>query len=368
MPDIVRTRISVLLLSCLVLTGCVRGSAEPPKDTGLAGDNDQKGYLHAEKDGALFLRWTEINGKLNGQMNVFFAQGSRRKSTETSSHSFEGLTDGKNISLNFTGSQWTDGLGGRTWTGTISDSELTLVIPASNGTLSPVKFSAGNVEQYNQAVRNISQGVRHENTRVNKENAEAARIEGEKNAVIEENNRVRSSLNALTTGINQIENSMKFENLFTDYERTWDKMKADHKNLMDKAVERPLTSYKIGNVQYLLGTLRYDLETFESHSGTLDYNLARLNDAMKSVRESQNHVRDSWQRLQQALRANSTGTPGTQFSDADISAPIRAADEKIERASQVIKEASQRRAQYHSQAKDLYKKDETFVKSLKAVD
>jgi len=71
---------------------------------------------------------------------------------------------------------------------------------------------------------------------------------------------------------------------------------------------------------------------------------------------------------QQALRANSTGILGTQFSDADISAPIRAADEKIERASQVIKEASQRRAQYHSQAKDLYKKDETFVKSLKAVD
>jgi chromosome segregation ATPase len=161
---------------------------------------------------------------------------------------------------------------------------------------------------------------------------------------------------------------VKFENVFADYAKTWNKMKTDHKNLMDKAAERPLTSYQIGNVQYLLGTLQYDLGTFESHSGALDYNFARINEAIKSVRESQDHVRDSWQGLQQALSANSSGTPGAQFSDADIAAPIRAADERIQRASQAIKEASQRRAQYHSQAKDLYKKDETFVKSLKTVD
>ena len=359
----------VLLLSCLLLTACVRGSnTETLKDSGPANGNDQKGYLYANADSVLFLQWTEINGKLIGQMNVFFAKGSRGKSTGTSSHSFEGVSDGKNISLNFTGSQWTDALGGRTWTGTISGNDLTLVIPASNGTLSPVNFNAGTVEQYNHTVLSIKQGVQANNTRVQKENAEASRIEAEKNAVNEGNNRVRSALNALMIGINQVENAMKFENVFADYARTWDKMKTDHKNLVDKAAERPLTSYQIGNLQYLLGTLQYDIGAFESHAGTLDYNLARVDGAIKSVREAQNDVRDSWQRLQYAVSANSTGSPDAQFSDADISPLIRVSNEKIQSASQAIKEASKRRAQYHSQAKDLYAKDDAFVKSIKAVN
>jgi len=122
------------------------------------------------------------------------------------------------------------------------------------------------------------------------------------------------------------------------------------------AAERPLTSYKIGNVQYLLGTLRYDLGIFESHSRTLDYNFARVNDAIETVRQAQNSVRDSWQQLQQAVSANSTGTPVAQFSDRDISPLIRASDEKIQKASEAISQASQQRGQYNTQAKDLYKK------------
>jgi hypothetical protein len=89
-----------------------------------------RSYLHGHADGVLFLQWTDINGKLNGQMNGFFAKVSRGKSTGTFSHSFEGVSDSKNISqLHW--QPWTGGLGGRTWSGTISGNKLTLVIPAS---------------------------------------------------------------------------------------------------------------------------------------------------------------------------------------------------------------------------------------------
>lgn len=356
-------------MTCLWLSvGCRQGKNEPVRDKGISSGKDQNGFLHADSDSVMFLQWTEINGKLNGQMNVFFAKGSRGKSIGTSSHSFEGVSDGKNISLNFTGSQWTDALGGRTWTGTISGNELTLVIPVRSGTLAPVKFNAGTVEQYNQAVLGIKQGVQDENTQVQKENAEAARIEAEKSAVVEGNNRVKSSINSLISSTSQLENSLKFDDVFRSYARTWEKMKADHKNLQDKASEKPLTSYKLGTVQYLLGGLQYDLGIFESQSGTLDYKIACVNDAIKSVREEEKSVGGSWEFLQRAVVGNSSGSPTAQFSEGDITQPLRAAEEKIQKALEQIQQASQRRASYDSQAKDLYKKADSFVKTLKAVE
>jgi len=370
MPDIKRIHIIAgLLLSCLLLTACARGgNNETPKDRARASGNDQSGYLHADVESVLFLQWTEINGKLNGQMNVFFAKGSRGKSTGTSSHSFEGVSDGKNISLNFTGSQWTDGLGGRTWTGTISGDELSLVIPANNGTLSPVKFSAGTVAQYNQAVNGITQNVQDTNSKIQQQNAESARIQAENNAVNEGNSRVQSSLNALITATNQLESSLKFDDVFNDYAKSWAKMKADHRNLQAKAAETPLTGYKLGNVQYLLGGLQYDVGIFESHSGTIDYKLARVNDGIKSVREAQKSLRESWEFLRQAVLGNSSGSPTAQFSEADLAQPLRGSEEKIQKAITATQQASKQRSLYNGQAKDLYKKAETFVKSLQAVD
>jgi hypothetical protein len=358
-----------VILICLLITSCARlSTGETAKDKSASSGSDQKGYLHADADSVLFLHWTEINAKLNGQMNIFYAKGARGKSTDTSSHSFEGVSDGKNISLNFTGSQWTDGLGGKTWTGTISGKDLTLVIPANNGTLQPVKFSVGTVEQYNQAVLSIRQGVQDQNRKVQNENAEAARIESEKNAVVEGNNRVRSSINSLINSNNQLDSSLKFDDVFSNYAKSWEKMKKDHRNLQDKAAETPLTSYKLGQVQYLLGGLQYDVGIFESHSGNLDYKIARAKDAINSIRETQKSLKDSWAFLQGAVAGNSSGSPVSQFTEGDISEPLRSSEEKIQKASQAIQQASQQRSQYNGQAKDLYKNAEAFVKSLKAVD
>jgi hypothetical protein len=290
---------------CLSLSvGCRQ--AKSVSDRGISSGNDQTGYMHADGESVMFIRWTEINNKLNGQLSVFYTKSARVKSTETSSHSFEGISDGKNISLNFNGSQWTDPLGGKAWTGTISGDELTLVIPSSNGTLAPVKFKAGNVEQYNQTVLGIKQSVNAENSSIQKEKAEAERIEAEKGAVAEGNNRVRSSLNALSNSTSQLEGSLKFDDVFRSYARTWEKMKADYKNLEDKAAEKPLTSYKLGTVQYLLGVLQYDLGTFESHSGTLDYKIARVNDASKSLRAAEKSV----------------GTPGISCNEPWLAIPV----------------------------------------------
>src|ERR1041385_587968 len=362
-------RFPVLLLMAVLFLFCTQGpNKQRTNDRSAGAGNDQKGYLHSDADAVMFIHWTEINGKLNGQMNIFYAKGVRGKSTENSSHSFAGVTDGKNISLNFTGSQWTDGLGGKTWTGTIAGEELTLVIPTPNGTLAPVKFIAGTVEQYNQAVLVIKQDVQDTNSRIQQQNAEAARIDAEKNAVVEGNNRVRASLDALITATNQLDSSLKFDDVFDDYARAWEKMKTEYENLQERAAEKPLTSYKLGNVRYLLGGLQYDVGIFQSHSGTVDYKINGANAAIKSVREKEKSLGESWQYLQRAVAGNSTGEPSPQFSQADVSELIRRSEEKIQQASKAIQQASQKRAAYNTQAKDFYKKAEAFVKSLKAAD
>lgn len=362
--------LALLLLTSLSLAGGCKQpiKTEPVKDKNISSGNDQKGYLHSDGDSVMFLQWTEIKSKLNGQMTVFYAKGSRGKSTETSSHSFEGVSDGQHISINFTGSQWTDALGGRTWAGTIAGNELTLVIPVRSGTLEPVKFRAGTVEEYNQAVFGIKQGVQAGNATTQRQNAEAARVEAEKNSVVEGNNSVGSSINRLSGSINGLEDSLRFDDVFINYSRTWEKMKADYNDLREKAAEKPLTSYRLGTVQYVLGTLQYDIGTFEHHSGTLDYKIARINEAINSVKEEGNRLRNSWGLLQRAVSANSSGTPNAQFSESDISQPLRLAGDKIQKASDEIQQASKQRASYESQAKDLNRKAESFVKSLKAVE
>jgi hypothetical protein len=360
---------ALLLLSCLALTaGCKRQSNYTVRDKNISSGNDQKGYLYSDGEGVIFLQWTEINSKLNGQMNVFHAKGGRGKSTERFSHSFEGVSDGKNISLNFTGSPWTERLGGKTLTGTISESELTLVIPASSGALAPVKFNAGTVEQYNQAVLDIKQAVQSENKKTQKETADAAGILAEKNMVIEGNNRVKFSLDGLTDSINRLEALVKFDDVFSSYSTTWETMKADHNTLLKEAAERPLTSYQLGKVRYDLGTLRYDKGALEYHSRTLAYKVRQINDASNSVREGQKSLRNSWGLLQQAVAANSSGTPNGQFSESEISGPLHLADDQIRKASEEIQQASKRRASYHDLATELYRNAEAFVNSLRPTD
>src|SRR4051812_39333332 len=98
--------------------------------------------------------------------------------------------------------------------GTLSGGELTLVIPNNNGQLSPVRFTAGTVEQYNDAVLLIKKGVGEENARVQQENADAARVQSEQTAVFEANNRVRSSLEMLKTATTELGDSLNFDSVF----------------------------------------------------------------------------------------------------------------------------------------------------------
>ncbi len=107
----------------------------------------------------MFLRWTEADKKLNGQLQIFAKQTNGKQSTDSSSHTFEGVLSGENVSIKFTGSVWTDGLAGTTWTGTLKNKTLSLVAPMNDGTLQTYALQPGTVNEYNQVVAQLKTDV-----------------------------------------------------------------------------------------------------------------------------------------------------------------------------------------------------------------
>lgn len=356
MSDIRKHRgLTILLLTCLSLTGgCKQQTTnETVKDRNISSGSDQKGYLHSDGDSAVFLQWTNINSKLNGQMNVFYAKSGRWKSTETSSHSFEGVSDGKNISLNFAGSQWTDGLGGKTWTGTISGDELTLVIPVRNGTLAPVKFSAGTVEQYNQRVLGIKQSVEAENTRTQ-----------ERRAVADAKEKIRASLNRLAGHTGYLRTKVNFDDILESCAKALIKTQSDFKKVQDKAAGKSLNQYQLNQVRYALDNVRYDVEQIGYHSNSLGYRVNTANEAIRVTKGAIISLREAWDDLQRAVSASTTETFSANYTESDILQPIREAEEEIAKVSNALQRASQQAVTIESQSKELYRKAE--LESLKS--
>jgi hypothetical protein len=72
--------LTFLLLIRVSLVGCKQQSkSEGIADKGISRGSDQNGYLHADGYSVMFIRWTEINNKLNGQLSVFYEKGGRGK-------------------------------------------------------------------------------------------------------------------------------------------------------------------------------------------------------------------------------------------------------------------------------------------------
>src|SRR5438309_5409339 len=110
---------SLILLSLLLglYASCVRLTQEANRAGNNGNGSDQGGYFMKSDSWLLFIQWTEVDKKLNGQMQVFAITGQSEKQSDVSNHPFTGVTDGENVSLNFSGSMWVDALGGKTWKG-----------------------------------------------------------------------------------------------------------------------------------------------------------------------------------------------------------------------------------------------------------
>jgi predicted nucleic acid-binding Zn-ribbon protein len=325
--------IAILLLSTLAVCGCGQRQASATVENGnKPSGSEQRGYLYSDDNSAAFIRWTEVNKKLNGQLQVFYTKGYAERQFQNAGYSFEGMCDGENVSINFTGSVWISDLSGKTWTGTLKGGELTLVVPTGAGTLAPVKFKTASVEEYNNAVVAIRRGLVEHNAQVKRERDEAARIAAEQQAVADAKQQVESAIDGLASATNDLLAGEDFDVVLKDYAGHRTEMQAHYQEMKGKAARKQLTTSELREVESDLRTVESDLRSIESDARSMEYRLRSMNRKIDEAREAIAWLRQSWGGLRQAMSANTTGTPSAPHTEADVSEQTRRAEAVIENA------------------------------------
>jgi hypothetical protein len=363
----------ILILLILSIAISCKQSPNPPalnqpiaahSADAMPSGNDQKGYLYVDSDSIAFIRWTKVDKKLSGQLQVIRTVGGAERSTQASTHSFEGISDGENISLNFTGSVWMDGMAGHTLTGTTKSNELILVIPQDNGILQPYKFQAADVEAYNQAVSRLSQGIKQTNIQINQQREQVNLNASQQRAVYEANQRVRGGMERVYN-IGTSLSTIRFSDVLELYANSLNKMQNDYKKVKEKAAKRPFDEYALDEVGYAVDQVGYDLDEIGYRRDSLNSRLENCNEYINSLRQEIKSLNEQFLYLQQAAAANSTGEPKPAFSQNDVATLVEKAEAAIVKAQALTQQSNNQALAIEKQAKELMQDAKRFYTSLK---
>lgn len=110
----------------------------------------QTGFLARASNGALFIQWTRTGSTVTGSFTEAYTTScsfgcSSPIELQTERHPFTGVVSGSTVTLTSSLSSWSA-------SGTLNDSDLTLNLPNSDGTLSPFEFHPASVADYDAAV------------------------------------------------------------------------------------------------------------------------------------------------------------------------------------------------------------------------
>jgi hypothetical protein len=363
-----------LLFACIAISiSCNRVNQDAQAARGNG--QDQNGYLMSSHSSVLFIQWTQVDKKINGQLQVFSIKGQYEQTSDTSPHPFSGVNDGENISLNFTGSMWTDGLGGRTWTGTIKNNELTLVAPSKDGMLMPLKFKAATVEDYNNAVIILKQQANRINENIRKEREIAAKDESQQQAILERQQAVETANQKVTSLIADLRNQAKdldrvatVDKVIPQFKRSLEQMQGTVARLKEKAAQTPLTASKLREVESILREVESDKRQVESDVRSMESEIRGIESYIRPVVDNVSRLLSAWEDLKQAAANNSTNTPSTQFSGRDIEQERKTAEDAIDNARKVIERGANQAKLFDNQAQKILDNAKIFVRKLRAVE
>jgi hypothetical protein len=144
----------------LVVIGVVVLAQPAAKGPGTGGPSDNSssnppaanavgsGYLAKGSNAVIFIQWTQSAQHISGSAQVETLSGTPpNASVSTQTISVAGQLNGSTITLSFNG--------GTKVFGTLSGGSFTVNFPQSDGSLSPVTFTAATATQFNQALSNL---------------------------------------------------------------------------------------------------------------------------------------------------------------------------------------------------------------------
>ena len=272
------TRLRITLLPLLVALGLLAGckgasgtaSTSPTPATTAASfsstpteaESRKTGYLYRHDVGAVFVQLVKVDRQIKGQLQYFSLQ--KNGETNTGSLTFDGVSDGENISINFPDKYLTIAPG-KTITGTLKDDSLTLFLPERGGTLSTLEFHSASVAEYNDVIRKFQEqakvivAAREEAARQAAiARAEAERIATEKRAVVDAHKRIIDTVQELHSATQSLCGPGCFKSTLTAYATEWKQLQNEYATLKKEAAQ-PLDSYHLNTVKYHLNSMKYHL-------------------------------------------------------------------------------------------------------------
>lgn len=344
-------------------------SAPEPSSSAAKG---QHGYLARFTNQVIFIQLVDNGGQFSGQFQI--AQTDSFAAVSSQNYPVTGTRNGKDVSITLTGSVWTTGWTAKTFTGTLSGDQLTLVMPGDDGQLSTIVLKAANVGDYNKAVTAVKQVATQQQQAQQAAQAAAKAAQDAANerarqqrTVLSANDAVKNALLRLASDRDGLVDNPGFGGVFEAQLGTLNQMRVQFADVQQQAA-RPLTCYQRNQLEYQVNQIEYDLNQIGYQVNQAGYIKERVTRQLTHVRDDIQQLQRSWERLQAAVKANTTGTPAPGYTADDIQAAIKAANDKVTAASATLQQSVAKSDDYYNQGKALLSNARDFMSKVKCSD
>lgn len=376
----------LVMNTCLGFFGCtVRTNREAPlakqttKDTPsasapstTAADERQRGYLARFTNQVMFIQFVDDDGRLSGQFQI--AQTDNAAAVSSQNFPFTGTRKGKDVSITLTGNVWTTGWTAKTFTGTLSGNQLTLVTPGDDGKLITVVLKDASVDDYNQAVTAVKQAA------VQQLQAQQAALAAAKaaqdaaderarqqRAVASANDEIARALLRLAGDRDSLADDPRFAGVFKTQQGILDQMQTQFTEIQQQSAKR-LTCYQRNQLEYEVNQIEYELNQIEYQVNQAAYIKSGVDDRLSAVRDDIQQVQRAWEKLAVAVKANTNGTPAPEYTADDIQAAITAANHRVAAASEALQQLISKADDYYNQGEELLGRARDLVSKVRCSD
>lgn len=305
--------------------------AQPPSTSASA--ERQRGYVARFANTVMFTQFVDNGGQLSGQFQI--AQTDSQAVVSSQNYPFTGTRSGKDVSFTLTGSVWTTGWTAKTLTGTLSGSELALVMPGDDGNLSTVVFKVASVDDFNKQVSvdrqaAIQQQQARQAAEASVKAAQDAADERlrQQRAVASANEEVATVLHFLASNRDTLADYLQFDGIVKTGQGLVDGMRAQFAGIQQKSA-KPLTCYERSQLDYEVSQIDYTLSQIDYLKSQADSVRSGVAGQVQVVRDDIQRLQRAWDKLQAATSANTTGIPTPAYRSDQIEAATQAANEKV---------------------------------------
>jgi hypothetical protein len=291
----VRLVVSAAIGALLLLTGCASTTSHPPDSPSSPVAGAEPGvttYLCSGSTNDTLLQWRDSTGGLSGTYESAQLSGQApSEQVNSSSGELSGTLNGTAITLSIGLSQ--------SLYGTLSNGQLTLNVPQSDGTIRAGTCNQSSLSDWNKAVTSLSSQASSDNDTANQQAAQQ-----------QHDQQVSQAQRSLAGEVSSLESDSTTLNNDNSLADTVSQMKSDYGQ--EQSEWQTVQSDSCQNKSYDAGTVGYDAGTVNYDLGTLNYDVTSLQDGgIQTVRDDLSKVSSDISTIQ-----NLGATPATNSSPA----------------------------------------------------